>query len=195
MRGKPTFDPESHVYRINGRIVPSVTQVLQDLIPGWQASEWYLLRGRAAHACYALVARGATFEHDPRLAGQVAACHKFFADLKPVVHAIEAPVFSSTYLYAGTPDLICSIDCRRLVLDYKATLTGAVPIQCAAYACAMGAAGPKWGVGVELRDDGTYKMSEVHDLRRHTQEWLALLTAYRVRQRLGCLTKEDRGAV
>ncbi len=180
------FDPATHTYRIGGRLVPSVTQVLGDLIPGWRASDWYLQRGRAVHACAALLARGVPFESDPQIAGQVEALRKFFAEVNPRVIWAEKQVYSELYQYAGTLDLFCDIGAKtNVVLDYKSALTGTVPIQCAAYALAL-PGDPRWGLGVEIRDDGTYRMSEVYDLRRYKAEWLALLTTYNIRRRLGC---------
>jgi hypothetical protein len=188
-----SFDPEKHEYRINGKRVPGVTQVLGDLIPGYRASDWYLQRGRAVHACAAMVAKGIAFEHDPRIAGQVAAVRKFFREIKPTVIFVERQVYSTKYLYGGTLDLDCEIDGRPMITDYKASLTEATVYQCAGYAQALRETGRNinHGVGIELHADGTYKMSEVWDLKWPTQEWLALLTTFRIRERLGCLTKED----
>ena len=50
-----TFDAETHEYRIGGRKVVGVTTVLNDLIPGYRASDWYLQRGRAVHAAAAMI--------------------------------------------------------------------------------------------------------------------------------------------
>jgi len=191
------FDPETHRYWIvtNGveRPVPGVTQVLSDLVPGWKASEFYLGKGRAVHAAAAFVARGITFEHDPRIAGQVEAARKFFREIKPAVVAVERQVYSPRYLYGGTLDLDCEIGGIPVIGDYKAALTPATIYQCAAYAQALREAGRKidHGVGIELREDGNYRMSELWPLKRATQEWLALLTAYRVREKIGCLNKEE----
>lgn len=187
------FDTEKHRYYINDRPVPSVTQVLADLLPGWRASDWYLQRGRAVHACAALVAQGKQFEHDERITGQVAACQKFFADLKPEVLGVEERFYSERYQFAGTADLIAMIQGRKTFVDYKASLTGSVPIQCAAYSLASGSTGPLWGLGVELHEDGSYKMSELYDLRRYTSEWLALLTAFNVRRRLKVQEESEDG--
>lgn len=188
-----TFDPEKHEYRINGRRVAGVTQVLSDLIPGWKASEFFLGKGRAVHACAALVARGIAFEHDPRIAGQVEAVRRFFREIKPTVVEVEQPVYSTRYLYGGTLDIDCEISGIQVIGDYKAALTQATIYQLAAYAQALREAGRKidHGVGIELHDDGTYKMSEIWDLKRPAQEWLAMLTTYRIRERLGCLNKEE----
>lgn len=185
-----TFDPETHEYRINGHRVPGVTQVLSDLLPGYRASDWYLQRGRAVHACAAMVARGIAFEHDPRIAGQVEAVRKFFREIKPMVLGVEHQVYSTRYLYGGTLDLLMEHKGGLKVVDFKAQITPATIYQCAAYALALPGK-VRYGVGIELHADGTYKMSEVWDLTRPKQEWLALLTTYRIRERLGCLNKEE----
>lgn len=186
-----TFNADKHEYRINGRRVPGVTQVLSDLIPGYRASDWYLQRGRAVHAAAAFVARGIAFEHDPRIAGQVEAVRRFYREIDPIVQFTELPVYSERYQYAGTLDLIYMIkNGRSLILDFKASLTPSTIYQCAAYALAAPVK-IRYGVGVELHADGTYKMSEVWDLKRPTQEWLSLLTTFRIRERLGCLNKEE----
>ena len=187
-----TFDAETHEYRIGGRKVVGVTTVLNDLIPGYRASDWYLQRGRAVHAAAAFVARGIAFEHDPRITGQVEAARKFFREIQPTVIAVERQVYSPRFLYGGTLDLDCEISGRPMIADYKAAITQATIYQCAAYAQALRETGRNinHGVGVELHADGNYRMSDVWDLKRPTQEWLAMLTTFRIRERLGCLNKE-----
>jgi hypothetical protein len=201
------FDAETHTYTIDGRPVPSVTEVMADVIPGWHAGEWYLQRGQAVHACAALIAQGLEFDHDPRIAGQVAACRKFFRDTEPWIDLCEYRLFSKIHQYGGTVDLVVSsmngisLGGRRpqgLIIDYKAALTDAVPIQLAAYAALVAEnfsqlQNIRYGIGVELRDNGTYKWSDVYDLRRHKHEWLSILTAYRVRRRVGIDTVQEPG--
>ena len=167
---------------------PFATQILGDLLPSFQAADWYLERGRAVHACAALVAQGKDFDSDPQIAGQVKAIRKFFADIKPTVFEVEKQVYSVARQYAGTLDLLVGVSGEVVVADYKAALTQAVPYQCAFYAMAYGegrAGEPKHGMGIELHEDGTYKLSELYDLRRYKNEALALLTAYRARRKCG----------
>ena len=186
------FDAATHTYYIAERPVPSVTQVLRDLLPGWQASEWYLQRGQAVHACAAMVARGQTFEYDPRIAGQVEAVRRFFREIQPTVIAVEMPVFSIPYQYGGTMDLACLIDGKATIADFKASLTPATIYQCAAYALPYKGWKQWSGLGVEIRDDGTYQLSERYPFtQRLINEWLALLTTYKVRKRLGVTTKGE----
>lgn len=186
-----SYDDASHAYAINGRPVPGVTLVLSDLLPGFRASDWHLQRGRAVHACAAMVAKGIAFEHDPRVAGQVEAIKRFLREVKPEILAVETQVYSERYQYAGTLDLACRINGRLLVADYKASLTPATIYQLAAYAGACPGGDFKHGVGVEIHDDGTYKLSETWELKRAFQEWLSLLSAYRIRERCGGLEKEE----
>jgi len=185
-----TFDEAAHAYTLNGRPVPSVTQVLWDLLPSWRASEWYLQRGRAVHACAAMIAHGVAFENDPAIDGQVEACRKFFREIQPFVIEAEERVSSTAYQYAGTLDMACRIGGKPMVVDYKATLTPSVPYQLAAYGMAR-VPPVNVGLGVELRGDGTYRMSELWDLKRYKQKWLALLTAYNVRRECG-IKEEER---
>jgi len=184
------FDPNSHTYTIGSRRVPHVTQVLDDLLPGYHASDWHLQRGRAVHACAALIATGQAFEHDPRIAGQVEAVRRFLREVKPEIIAVEQHVYSTMYHYAGTLDLLAGIQRREVVIDYKASLTPSTIYQLAAYALTLDDV--NWGMGVEIHEDGSYRCSELLSLKRAKQEWLALLTAHNIRVRLGYTNKEDK---
>jgi hypothetical protein len=186
-----TFDEATHTYRIAGRQVPSVTQVLGDLIPGWHASDWHLQRGRAVHAAAAFIAREVPFDSDPQVAGQVAACLRFFREVKPMVIEVERPVYSPKYQFAGCLDLLTIRPGgrgERMVLDFKSSLSPSVPFQVAGYAWAaeetLGVP-VGFGCGVELRADGTYRMSEIWHLPRFKIGWLSLLSAYNIRRRCG----------
>lgn len=192
-----TFDPESHRYTINGRVVPSVTQVLGDLLPGWRASEFYLGRGQAVHQCAALVARGVAFEHDPRIAGQVEAVRRFVREVQPDIIDVEQQVYSIPYQYGGTLDLLYRLNRpashRLCIADYKHSLTPSTIYQCAAYALA---AQTRYGeihegLGVELHEDGTYRLEPYELTPRIKREWLHLLGAYNIRVRLGFIEKEE----
>ena len=188
-----TFDETTHTYSINGRVVPSFTQVAGDLLPCWHASEWHLKRGRAVHAAAAMVARCQAFECDPQIAGQVAACREFFRLYKPVVLAVERPLFSHLYQFGGMPDLVTQPE----IVDYKARLTRSLPYQLAAYSILWHGTTGWWinrGFGVELREDGTFRMSEFFDLRKYRQRFLAMLTTYNVRLECGATNNKQEDA-
>ena len=183
-----SFDPETHTYTMDGVHVPSVTQVLNALLPCWKAGEWYLHRGQAVHACASYMARGIPFDHDMAIDGQVTALRRFFREVRPDCLIVEYPMFSSRYHYAGTPDLICVIDGKVVVLDWKASIPATLPYQLAAYGLL---AGVKWGIGAHIRENGTYKLTDVYALRRYRAEWLAMRAVYGVMQRLGAIKKQE----
>ena len=187
-----TFEAATHTYAIDGRTVPSVTQVLNDLIPGFKAGEWYLNRGQAVHACAALIAQGVAFDHDPAIDGQVRAVRRFFAEVKPTVIAVERQIYSERYQYAGTLDLLADINGKWLVIDYKASESAALPYQLAAYSIALPPhRQTRHGCGVIITEDGSYKMTKFYDLRLYQQGFLALLTAYNIRRKAGIKEGEE----
>lgn len=181
-----SFDPVTHTYTIENRVVPSVTQVLNDLLPCYQASEWHLQRGTAVHACAAMIARGVEFEHDPAIDGQVLACKRFFAEVKPVVLDVEHRMYSDVYGFAGTYDLRCGIGGSVILIDWKGSFSASLPYQLGGYGLLIDSypAMPyiKRGAGVQLNEDGTYRMSKVYDLRRYKTGFLNLLSAYNIRK-------------
>ncbi len=183
------FNAMTHQYTIGGRPVPSVTQVLGDILPGWKAGEWYLNRGTVVHACAAMIAKGQKFEHDPQVDGQVRACRSWFADFAPTVVAAEEGVYSRTYQYAGTMDLLAYIDGRLTAVDWKASLVASATWQLAAYALAyeeMHKVKVGQAVAVALYDSGAYKMGLTisgTNFGRAKREWLSLLTSYKLRQK------------
>jgi hypothetical protein len=192
---KNTFDPELHEYWIGRYQVPSVTRVLRDLIPGWSASDWYLERGRSVHACAAFVAQGKNFTVPECAIGQVVALRRFFSEVKPIVKDVERQVYSERWQYAGTLDLLTQKPGTDapMILDFKASLTLSVAYQCAAYALAyrLCSSPIKWGCGVEIRENGSYQMGEIYDLRKYQQDWLNLLGSYNVRRKCGIKEMED----
>jgi len=183
-----SFDITTHTYTRDGVEIPGVTKVLRDLIPGWSAGEWYLERGVVVHACAAMIAQDVSFEHDPQVDGQVRAIRRFFYEVQPEVISIEQQVYSELYDYAGRTDLVCKVYGKKVVLDYKASVSKSTPYQLAGYAIPLDV---NYGVSVEIHDDGTYKMSKIYNLKQFKNGWLALLSAYRIRRLCGI--KETKG--
>ena len=180
------FDPIKHIYRLDGKIIPSVTQILDELVPiQYKAGDWYLQRGRAVHAAAAFIARGIDFDFNEQIAGQVAAIRKFFAEVKPVRFAVEKRVYSKLYQYAGTLDLFAKINNKYCLVDYKSSMSiDRTGLQLGAYSLCM-VNSISWGFCVEISEDGEYKMSEPMNLKNYRREFLALRATYAVRERLG----------
>ena len=147
------FDPVAHRYRIDGKPVPSVTQVLTDVLGdptnGW-GEKYHLDRGSAAHALYAMMARVedlSLYDYDQRLAGHVAAWQAWRDAERPEFVEIEKPVAHAGYGYAGTLDALCMIGGRLVLIDYKQASGPRDLIQMAAYALAWESTGGSIAAG------------------------------------------------
>jgi len=182
-------------------VVPSVTQILRATIPGqWQASEWHKQKGRAVHAACAFLAKQIPFEYDPMISGQIAACEKFLKTYRllddGVIYSVEVRFESKFYFFSGQPDLVASpfigmksaMNRIETVFDYKATLTDTTELQLAGYAELVNC---RWGMGVQLNDDGSFKTTELLDLKKAKREFLALRSCFATLERLGKLPKKE----
>ncbi len=128
------FNEERHEYRLNGRIVPSVTDVLQPLlmldgIP-WATLEAARIFGGHVHlGChYHNTGELEWTTLDDRLASYIRGYLKFLADTSFVVLASEERVASVKCGYAGTLDLRGMLrgrgkNPRRALIDIKSTAT------------------------------------------------------------------------
>lgn len=184
---KCEFDPVKHAFTIEGRAVPSVTQVIKRVLgqPIMQATDWHMQRGTAVHACAAMVAREIAFEHDPQIAGQVAAIRKFWAEFKPDAKLIEEPVYNLNQQYAGVLDLVAWTQIGLTVIDYKSTVSPIRDaIQIGGYAMCCGDATA--GLLVELHEDGCYKAVPIQgaSLRTAKRDFQVVRATYGIMQRL-----------
>ena len=191
------FDEATHTYRLHGRIVPSVTQVISETIgTGWKATEWYLQRGKAIHACAEFIAKGIDFKFDNRIAGEVAALKSFFADVKPEVFAIEKIVGNYVFQYAGTIDLVCKIGGRWAIVDWKHSYDiNKIGLQLGGYSQANEPRLIDCGYGVKIDESGEYKMTPTIDLQTERRKFLALRTTYRIKEQCGSLTSQQKKEV
>jgi hypothetical protein len=189
-----TFDEPRHEYRLNGFRIPSVTQVLDDVLgqshgATVEDAAWYADKGRSLHACAALIAQGMDFDAPAGIEGHVEAVRAFIAcfGIGPR-RLVEYRVCSEVFRYAGTLDL--ADQDAGILFDYKASEDeNRNWLQMAGYAVAlneMAGARRKWrGITVKTRDDGTYRCSKMYDLDKARPEWLACRTVYGIRDRMG----------
>lgn len=187
------FDATTHTYRRNGKIVPSVTQVLKHA--GIIDDTWYTeasrARGTAVHLACEFHDEG-SLDWDnlhPEVLPRVSAWVKLKEDLGIEILASETIHYHETYHYAGKIDrLVLSNTWRSpTLLEFK---SGTMPmwagLQTAGYEKMidtspwMGATArerpPLRRVGVELRDDGKYKLHEFKDFL----DWNAFVGALSV---------------
>lgn len=149
-----TFTPHNHEYRWSGKVVPSVTTILdcwKRVQYGWR--EFYVNAidgtvvdaetfeaagdfGTAVHMAAPLVLAG-TLDWDaldPELVKPCRQLEEWQRDMRPEIVAIEKPLYSVRYGYAGTPDIICRIARKLIVCDIKTGGFGLVGPQTASYA-------------------------------------------------------------
>jgi hypothetical protein len=125
-----SFDEMRHIYRLNDRVLPSVTQALSvienfDHIPP-EVLERARIFGRYVHLAVDLFNRGDLKETslDPQLAPRLAQYKQFLFDSKFQVTHTEQRVYSSSLGYAGTLDIRGRLDGWPSLIDCK---SGAVP--------------------------------------------------------------------
>lgn len=162
-----TFDEAAHEYRFKGVVVPSVTQILQQVtdFSGIPASILERKRqlGVAVHLACELYDENDLDEDS--LSDDVRSYFngwvKFRNEHKPIIEMSEQRVYNALHRYAGTLDRVLTIDGARGVYDIKtsATLGDAVGLQLAAYDMALGKDKLK-RFAVQLKPDGTYKLQE-----------------------------------
>lgn len=183
--GPLTFDAEKHLYRLNGFPVPSVTQVIEPLLPYHglppEVREKALLRGTIVHQLTEVIDRGdwsLDWEDDAMKAGlygYVEAWFKFLQDTDVFIEEMECRVYSVGRRFAGTLDRVIRLDGPEGVpgiLDIKTgDLSPEYALQTAAYQFAWNEA---WGrrrvkyevpkrYVIQLKETGRYSLKEHTD--------------------------------
>jgi hypothetical protein len=138
-----TFDPIKHEYRdIDGRVVPSVTQILAPL-NNFDAVHPDVLAaaqqfGTAVHRACELYDLGTLniASLDPALLPYLDAWRRFKKDHSTVWHKVEYRLHHQAMGYAGTPDRLGEVEGDMAVVDIKTgtALMPSVGPQLAAYA-------------------------------------------------------------
>lgn len=180
------FNEERHEYSVNGRIIPSVTQIISavGLYEFDYVSRETLAiaaeRGRIVHTCVEWYEKGELDESsiDPELTGYFEAyldCRMVNSFPAPV--AIEERVYSEQYGYAGTLDQEFPDDWLN---DIKTGLPSPVHgLQLSGYWLA------KYGMGRKpKRLTGTYLKPGNHKLIEYPYEplaWLSVVADYKWR--------------
>lgn len=186
------FDDATHTYRVGGRVLASVTQILKRnglIESGWYSQE-SALRGQYVHEATALLDQGALDEStiDARLGGYIEAYRRFLADVQPVIRAIETRVARPSvpgFGFAGTIDRVAILRDwnSEVIIDLK---TGSESpwhrIQTAAYAQAFGT-GIVRRACVYLKADGYYRWREHDDILSDTSAWDACIHLFAWRER------------
>lgn len=109
-----TFEAATHTYTIGGIVVPSNTEILEDV--GFRESffdkEWYADKGTKIHLACHFHNKGTLFWDtvDPLIFGYVEAYLKFKRECNVEVKASELIVYNETLMYGTTVDSIDNLD-------------------------------------------------------------------------------------
>lgn len=163
------FDEVEHVYNLGGTEIPSVTTVMnplmQDKYSGISQSvlDKAADRGTAIHNSIENFLKYDIDDIEPEYRGYFDAFLRFWEDYQPELVRSEVRMYHKLFLYAGTADLLCFIDGRLVLIDYKSTAEiyeMTCRIQLEAYWQALASFGivpdEKWIL--HLRKDGSYRI-------------------------------------
>ena len=166
--GKLEFDEAKHEYRLEGALLPSVTQVLKPLQDFSTIPEDILERsanfGTAVHLATALWDQNDLDldSVDVAIVPYLEAWKRFRDETKITFEAIETQVVSEKYRYAGTLDRIGFLNEKPTVIDIKTGLTNPlIGVQLAGYLVAWNETHVLKATkraSVSLRKDGTYRL-------------------------------------
>lgn len=176
------FDSEKHEYTLDGRIIPSVTQILADM--GFIDSTWFTeyarQRGDFVHRIIKWYCNSVLDDDsvDSLLMPYLDAWIQFVKDSKFHSISVEIPVFSEPYQFAGTPDHVGLINDMKCVLDVK---TGAIDtvvgLQLAGYRLLCGGISTHQRYALQLTNKGKYKLTQFKD-RQDIEVFLSALSCW-----------------
>ena len=184
--GKLEFDEAKHEYRLEGALLPGVTQILKPLQDFSAVPEDILERsanfGTAVHLATALWDQNDLDMDslDTAIVPYLEAWKRFCDETKITFEAIEAQVVSKKYRYAGTLDRIGFLNGKPTVIDIKTGLTNPViGVQLAGYLVG-------WNethvlkttrrASVSLRKDGSYRL----DFWDDKSDWATFLSLLQI---------------
>ena len=179
---------ENHIYRLNGEVLPSITQVLQDvgiidysfLAPDQR--EAALANGRLIHLQTELDDKGLLDESIADM-GFIDGWRAFRREWEFTPTIREKMLYHPQYFYAGTPDAANA----EMVVEVKTGKAQSwVRFQLAAQAALCNV---RIRVCVELPGNGTFRATRftAADYRRDFDVYLSALTVYRVRREVKTL--------
>ena len=109
-----TFEEDSHTYRLDGLIIPSVTTLMKPLSQAYyggidakvlgQAAD----RGSAVHSAIDLYSKYGVIDIEPEFEGYFEAFRAWVKDFEVKPYATETRTYNRSLLYAGTVDMSCS---------------------------------------------------------------------------------------
>jgi hypothetical protein len=186
------FDEENHIYHVDGKVYPSVTQIIKPLysFDGIDSGvlEYAAARGRAVHKAVELWNANDLDEStlDPVLVPYLEAYKKFATEMKFTATHSERHLAHPSMHYAGTPDIEGKINEGKhkgeWLVDLKAVavLHASAGVQLAAYANLIGKPSIR-RAAVQLKPTGKYLFEE-YPSKADWPTFVACLTVHNFRE-------------
>ena len=200
------FDDKKHEYKINGTVIPSVTELCGPLTYSKYRVDNAIVeqaayRGSLIHEVTALWDRG-DLDEDSTMAADVGlylmSWIKFCHDYQPRWRLIEVPLACRTF--AGTLDRVGVIDDRIVVVDIKTTSSMdrankiALSMQLFGYVelCDRNGIDASYynSIGVQLKKDGTYSVIETEKVNQ--KYGVDPVELFSILEKINILTKGER---
>lgn len=165
------FRDQDHTYWLDGKRLPSVSEILTPVVDLSAIPDHVLERktaiGKAVHLACQIIDEGSDFGEalDPLLVPYVQAYRKFLAEHQPQWSMLEQACVNTELAYAGTPDRFGCIGriggTDEWLIDLKtvAKVSPATGLQTAGYASLIGKKGCR-RAALQLRPDGSYRLEE-----------------------------------
>lgn len=178
------FDEDRHIYTRNGKVLPSVTQIIAPIIEYPDAiSEEVMahakLRGQAVHKACEIIDLGMEIDGplDEQIEPYVDAWRLFVKEKGAIITHTEQRLHHPTMHYAGTLDARAQIDGEEWLIDRKAitTLHPAIGVQLAGYEGMLGKKMRR--AAVQLKPDGRYVFRE-YNAKSDWPVFVSLLTIH-----------------
>ncbi len=187
-----TFNEENHEYRLNGLVIPSVTQIIEWVFRSFDGVKESFLeeaswRGTCVHK--------AVYLHELSILDWNTLDTQFVPYLEAWIlfkkqtgfitdpEFMEKPCFHPVYKYGMTPDIPGSLFGVKTLLDIKTgNILPIAALQLAAYQEGINATKPKEKIkaryAIQLKKDGKYKLSDEFKTKTDFNTFLCAMSVY-----------------
>lgn len=166
-----TFDEASHIYRLNGDIIPSVSELMEPLKDqcyggiSKRTLENAAIKGSAVHNSIENWIKFGIDDIPSEHRGYFNGFVEWWKQYKPRVFGSEVRIYHKLMRYGGTIDLLCEIGGLLELIDFKTTYTlleMACGVQLEAYSQALISHGitPQRKHILHLKKDGKWSFRE-----------------------------------
>ncbi len=196
------FDPEKHVYFVDGIRYPSVTEIIAESDGYGTAANFFTreaaIRGNFIHRIVELdiLDRLDTDSIDQALMPYYTAWKKFRQENMLTVESVEKPMASPVFMYAGTPDIVGTLNGEKTILDLKSGAPSpATGVQIAGYKVFLGVEGLLYRpVALHLQENGKYKLISYRESEKEDKNaFFSFLHIYRWKQNNKLLRRKVNG--